>query len=459
MEGEAPTGTEELEEESKILYPIRTLRRIYFTVANPLKAMSYVAYDPDYMIIPVMFIVYAIFSFLQPFIIMGKMVIPSDVTLQLPTTTVGAFKTDFERYFWGVSLTSFVLTLVVSIIALLVISKFIIKEIQIKTIISGTVYATVVLVIVGLLWLGLAFLIPDVIIPYGVHQNITYIDWQSGSVELTQPTSLQILGNITLPTVSEAVGKTLTWRFSSLIPQTNGSSFVFSSDGKISVIEGRPVAYFGNGSSISFEEGVEKAILNSTFGYVYEAGKPYLVLPDGARLQVKQGVPIVVTLNFSISSSSFQDQARFSWPNGNLTAIQPTTFDLGCNFSLPSDAQKNQTYMTWIAVSALAQDNLLLTRINATVPSAAQNDEAMAAWRADAILAQSQSLMIYFNKMYSLQTPEQVRIASAVVLPILTRVWQSIIVLILLKKSHETSWIKAGLVVIIQQAILYFLNF
>lgn len=459
MEGEAPSGIEELEEESKILYPVRTLRRIYLTVVNPLKAMSYVAYDPDYMIIPVMFIAYAIFSFLQPFIIMGKIAMPSDVTLRLPTTTVGAFKTDFERYFWGVSLTSFVLTVAVSIIALLVISKLLIGEIQVKTIMSGTVYATVVLIITGLLWLGLSFFIPDIVVPYRVYQNVTYIEWKDGSVELTQPASVQMLANITLPLVSEGLGKTVYWRFSLLIPQVNGSSFLFSSDGRVSVTEGRHITYFADGSSIYLQEGVQETILNSTFRYVFEAGKPYLVLPDGTRLQVKQGVAIPVRLDFSISSSSPQDQVRLSWPNGNITAIEPTAVGLRCNFSLPPEPQKNQTYMNWIVESALTKDSLFLTRMNASVPSAAQNDRAMAEWKADAVLAQSQSLMIYFNKMYFLHTPEQVRIASGTILPILTRIWQSIIILILLKKSHEISWIKAGLAVVIQQAVLYFLNF
>ncbi|MEM3862852.1 MAG: hypothetical protein QXN84_02245, partial [Thermoproteota archaeon] len=63
----------ELEKEAQLPAPVKTIRRMVLTIFNPMLAMKLIAKDPDWFIVPLMFVVLALFSFLQPIVVMSKM--------------------------------------------------------------------------------------------------------------------------------------------------------------------------------------------------------------------------------------------------------------------------------------------------------------------------------------------------------------------------------------------------
>ena len=460
IEGEESPEIEELEQESKEPHPVKTLRRLYLTIVNPLKAMGYVSYDPDLLIIPVMFILYAIFSFLQPFVVMSKIDIPSDLLLSMPDMTVGSFKGDFQRYYWGVSLTSFLLSASLGVIILLAISKLMLGDIQYKTILSGSLYSAIVFVVLGLVWLALILLIPAVAIPYRVQENKTYIEWPNGTMEISQPTFVFVRANMTNPANSgDSAAKSLNWRITSSLMEMNTTLTSFHSLGGISLMDGAASIQLTNGSTTNLQVGVPVKNLDLTAEYLFQEGKHYLSWPDGSRIEVRANTAVIVTLNITIPDAHWGDNILLSWHEGNLTIAQPTSILVVSNITIPPDVQNNETYIHWIVSSEFIRSDLVAAEINVTVPSPDQKDKGSLQWHADSVLAQAQSLTIYFNQVYSSQTPELIGFLAGVVLPLLARIWQSIILLVMIKKSHDVSWTKAGLAILIQQGVLLVLRF
>ncbi|MEM3576785.1 MAG: hypothetical protein QXQ07_07200, partial [Thermoproteota archaeon] len=67
------------------------------------------------------------------------------------------------------------------------------------------------------------------------------------------------------------------------------------------------------------------------------------------------------------------------------------------------------------------------------------------------------SVMKYFSEGLTSNTPKALSSVLGMILPNITRIWQSILLIILIKEAQETSWIKAILAVFIQQALLFIL--
>ncbi|MGC8577599.1 MAG: YIP1 family protein [Thermoproteota archaeon] len=349
----------ELEKEAQIPAPIKTLRRMVLTISNPMLAMRLIAKDPDWFIVPLMFVILALFSFLQPIVVMSKMNGPGNLTLYVPnvnkTLTLNDLRSDAQKIYWSTNLMFYMISILVGIIILVLISKILFGSTEYKSVISGISYASIIFVILGLVWLVLMISVPSVNINYKVYNNESFIVWPNG-IKILWPSNykLFLLGDskIILP------NGTYTTLVSYLdVSKANGSKILWS-----------------NGTSIVSPNRTEILFFNgSTNALVWKNGTKY------EQYTIRNNVTFVLWLN----------ESRFIFFNET---------------------------------------------------------------RADPV-----SVMRYFSEGLAKNTPKTLSSVLEIVLPNVTRIWQAILLVILIKEAHETSWIKAVLAVFIQQALLLIL--
>ncbi|HYA21784.1 MAG TPA: hypothetical protein VEG31_01205, partial [Thermoproteota archaeon] len=196
--------SEDLEAESKISYPVKVVRRLILTVINPVKATKYIAHDPDLLIVPLMFIVFAVFALVQPVVLMSKIVIPDQVALYSPDNAtittykrpfimVSELKTEALKIYWGGTLTYYALLVLMTFSLLYIASRLVLGPVGYKVVLSGVTYSSIALVIVGLVWLGISLFNPGVVVPYTTRGNLTYIPWTTTTADLSQVKSVAVL--------------------------------------------------------------------------------------------------------------------------------------------------------------------------------------------------------------------------------------------------------------------------
>ncbi|MBO3758057.1 MAG: YIP1 family protein [Thermoproteota archaeon] len=349
----------ELEKEAQLPAPVKTIRRMVLTIFNPMLAMKLIAKDPDWFIVPLMFVVLALFSFLQPIVVMSKMNGPGNMTLYVPnvnkTLTLNDLKSDAQKIYWSTNLMFYLISILIGIIILVLISKILFGKTEYKSVISGTSYASLTFVILGIIWLILMLSVPPVNINYKVYNNESFIVWPKG-IKILWPSSY----NLSLKDDSKIILPNGTY--------TTLTSYLDSSE--------------ANGSKILWSNGTSVISLNKTEIIFFNGSANTLV-----------------------------------WKNG--TMYEQYTI------------RNNTTFVLWLNGSRFIFFNET---------------------RADPV-----SVMKYFSEGLTSNTPKALSSVLGMILPNITRIWQSILLIILIKEAQETSWIKAILAVFIQQALLFIL--
>ncbi|MEM2841843.1 MAG: hypothetical protein QW201_00855 [Thermoproteota archaeon] len=195
---------DELQEESETPPLKKTFRRILFTIINPKKAMAYVSFDPDLLIIPIIIAMIALFSFLHPTTFLSKLILPEDIILKIPPSggqnttqliTFGEFKAELQKMYVASNIMFYMLSVALSFTLLYALSKVFIflkwgEDGQYKATLSGVFYASSVSVLLGFLWLALVLATPAVSIEVHRIGNESYIKWFNESVVEATPTSV-----------------------------------------------------------------------------------------------------------------------------------------------------------------------------------------------------------------------------------------------------------------------------
>jgi hypothetical protein len=192
----------ELREEAESPLLKKTFRRIAKTIINPKRAMAYVSYDPDFLIIPLIIGILVIYMFLTPMVFMSKMDLPDDVVLKIPVSgdenqtnimTVGELKSAFTKSYLTYNLAIFIFTLALSFISLYLASGLLTllkkrEEMEdrrlgdYKILLSGLFYSEIVSIVFGAVFFALVLGVQPVQIPVENANNITYIRMPNGTM-------------------------------------------------------------------------------------------------------------------------------------------------------------------------------------------------------------------------------------------------------------------------------------
>lgn len=217
---------EELQEESEIPPLKKTFRRIFLTIINPKKAMAYISFDPDLLIIPIILSMIALFSFLHPIAFLSRLVIPEDIILKVPPSanqnttqliTFGEFKAELQKMYIASNIMFYMLSVALSFALLYALSKVFVllkwgEDGQYKATLSGVFYASSVSVLLGFLWLGLVLATPAISIEVRRVGNESYIRWFNESiVEATPASVLEYFGVASNQSRSQVVDAVIRW--------------------------------------------------------------------------------------------------------------------------------------------------------------------------------------------------------------------------------------------------------
>jgi hypothetical protein len=465
------TIPDDVRAESEISYPVRTLRRLVLIVINPLKATKYIAHDPDLLIIPLMFIIFAIFALLQPVVLMSKIVIPDQVALYSPDNeTINAFhrpfirvselKTEALKLYWGGTLTYYALLVVITFSLLYIAARIILGPVGYKLMLSGVTYSSMALVIVGVVWLGISFLNPGVVIPYSTKGNLTYIPWVAATADLSQIKSVAVLTNFT---VSDDPSATELWTLylSTVLVQSGTTVVIDASSMTGSVQEGALTVTLPNSTRASLQPGMSLPISPSRIEFRLQGGKLYLVRFDGSLLEIQSSATLKFELHMQLDPYRSDICAVNSSTAGSGVLLsKPRDIVLTSNASAITSITSNATFSYWRVLARVGDDGSVELFSNLTIAHTAKADSSTLAWQADSVVAQASTLMMYYNYGVASQPSPIVDTILQLVLPALSKAWEAVILVCLVKASYEdASWFRAALAVAAQQIIMVVLGF
>lgn len=480
------TAADELQAESELSYPVKTLRRLWLVVRNPLKAMMHVAYDPGLLIVPVMFLLFALFAFVQPYVILSKMEIPGEVPLYIPDPlnltrkayaevvgkpyfTVSELKTEAQKLYWSSTLTFYVLSLALTYLVLLLSSRVIMGAFQYKVLLIGVTYSTLASLIIGLVWLGSSFLVPNVSVPYYSEGNFSYITWSAGSTSLVRAKVFVALTNFTPPSHADEV-ELWSARFSIYLTQSKVTTLLEELEFNGVSVGGRIVLRLPDGTARSLEQGAQIALSFPGVAFASRGGTTYLLASNGSMLELTQdsSVGFVFRLDANRDRS---DKSVVGWVGesggtvggeaieGGIVLVRPQQVLLNGTLLSPKEIAGNQTYNYW-NLSVRVTGAIVQLSANLTATQVAQGDSGELRWNAESVLAQPRTAMMYFNNRMTEQTPLNFGVFVDYVLPAVAKAWQSVILICLIKSSYEdASWLRSIIVVAIQQGALLMLGF
>jgi len=465
------TVSDDLQAESEISYPVRTLRRLVLIVINPLKATKYIANDPDLLIVALMFMLFAVFALLQPVVLMSKIVMPDEVRLYSPDNgTIAAFqrpyikvselKTEALKLYWGGTLTYYALLVVMTFAFLYIAARVLLGHLGYKNIISGVAYSSVPLVLVGLVWLGVSLLNPGVVIPYTTKGNLTYISWTAATADLSQIKSAALLINFSAPGDSGPI-ELWTLDLSTSLVQS-GTRVVIDESRMTGIIQDGTLAVtLPNSTEVLLEPGMSLPIPSSGIKFQSQGGKLYLVRADGSLLELQQSAILEFESHVSLNSERSDICAVNSSTAGSgVLVYKPRDLVLTGNASATTGITTNATFSYWIVLARVRDDGNVELLSNLTIAHTAKADKCVLAWQADSVVAQPSTVMMYYNYGVASQTPSLVDTILRLVLPALSKAWQAVILVCLVKASYEdASWFRAALAVAAQQAIMAVLGF
>lgn|GEM_PF-2266798 len=462
-----PEEVGDLQAESETPSPVKTFRRIVLTVTSPMRAMRHVAYDPDLLVIPIIFLLLALYAFFQPFVIMGKMEIPGEVNLYSPETinmtgsiylTVSELKSEAQKLYWGSSLTYYALLVVITFVILIVAARVIMGSVQYKVMVSGASYSGLALFLLGLVWLASMFLIPSVVIPYSTSGNMTYMTWPGGAADFAKLRTATVLTNFTLAGDLDD-GQLWTIEFSTSLLQAGTTSQIERQVLRGRVQGGLLVVMLHNGTERLVQPGGSLSVPTANISFVTQGGKTYLLDPDGLRLELQQNA--VVRLETALEmGQNVSDASKVSWVSSGMILVRPQQLRLTNNASAPTNLAGDESHKYWSLSVSLREDMTAELLINMTASHALETDRGSLTWTSESVVAQPGTLMTYFNRLLAAQMPSQLELVLQWVLPALSKAWQSVILLCLVKASYEdATWLRSAIVVAAHQGALLFLGF
>jgi hypothetical protein len=470
---EMSTGTipDDVQAESQISYPVRTLRRLVLIVINPLKATKYIAHDPDLLIVPLMFVLFAIFALIQPVVLMSKIVIPDQVLLYSPdNATIGAFqrpfikvselKTEALKLYWGGTLTYYALLVVITFSLLYIAARIILGAVGYKNILSGVTYSSMALILVGVMWLGISLLNPGVVIPYSTRGNLSYIPWGVATADISQIKSAAVLTNFT---VSNDPSATELWTLdlSTVLVQSGTTVVIGESSMTGSVQEGALTVTLPNSTRVSLQPGMSLPISPSGIEFRSQGGKLYLVRFDGSLLEIQSSAILEFELHMQLDPYRSDICAVNSSTAGSGVLLsKPRDIVLTSNASAITSITNNATFSYWRVLARVRDNGSVELLANLTIAHTAKSDSSTLAWQANSVVAQPSTLMMYYNYGMSSQPSSIMDTVLQLVLPALSKAWEAVILICLVKASYEdASWFRAALAVAAQQIIMVVLGF
>ncbi len=465
------TVPEDVEAESKISYPVRTVRRLILTVINPLKATKYIAHDPDLLILPLMFIVFAVFALVQPVVLMSKIVIPDQVALYSPdnatiTTygqpyiTASQMKTEALKIYWGGTLTYYALLVLMTFSLLYIASRIVLGQVGYKPILSGVAYSSIALVIVGVVWLGISMFNPGVVVPYTTRGNLTYIPWTGATADLSQVKSVATLTNFTSSDDSN-VAELWKLDLSTVLVQSGTTVVVDESNITGSVRQGTLTVTLPNSTTVSLQPGMSLPVSLSGIEFQVQGGKVYLVRSDSSLLEIQQGA----ILEFNLHQRSNLDRTDICAVNSSTSGseillVRPVDITLTSNASSITSITSNATFTYWRVLAVAGDNGTIELFSNLTIAHTDKADSSRFTWQADSVVAQPSSLMMYYNYIVASQPSTIMDTILESVLPALSKAWEAVILICLVKASYEDApWFRAALAVAAQEIVMVVLGF
>jgi hypothetical protein len=139
---------------------------------------------------------------------------------------------------------------------------------------------------------------------------------------------------------------------------------------------------------------------------------------------------------------------------------KPRDIVLTSNASAITSIASNATFSYWRVLARVGGDGSVELFSNLTIAHTAKADSSTLAWQADSVVAQASTLMMYYNYGVASQPSPIVDTILQLVLPALSKAWEAVILICLVKASYEdASWVRAALAVAAQQIIMVVLGF
>lgn len=468
----ADSAPDDIQKESETTSPVKTLFRLWLTIRDPLKAMRRVTYDPDLLILLVMFMLFGIYSLPAAFIQVAKIGLPDEVMLiSSPDELIGYgraftlfsdFKTDAAKLYWGEILVYHVMMILFGALVLIVGTRLLMGTFRYKEILSGVTYSSIVLLIVGIIQTGIIFAIPAVNVPTYAMGNLTYISWPQDQVALTAATTVNAAINLTAPTTT---GTSELWdiNLSTTVVQTGGVVEVDGMHVRGSSQGGSVVIAFDNGTSLTVAPGTSAAIRTSRASFQFQDSKLYVVALNGSLTELAQNAIV----GFEVSIWTNQEESvtsNVTWPGTKSlqtwVLYKPQLTTILRNVSAPVGLMNDTVYWYWTITVEVKGDGTMMIQANTTQPYQAQTDSTIVSWAAESVLAQQMSVATYFSRGMAATMDEPTIKYSFLAIWAVSRAWQSVVLMCLLKASYEDiSWLRAGILVLIQQFLSFQLGF
>lgn len=465
-------SADEVQKEAETSSPLKTVFRLWLTIRNPLKAMRHVASDPDLLIVLVMFMLFAIYSLPAAFVEVSKIGLPGQVLLYNSPeemasygkmfTVVSDFKGDATKLYWGEILMYYVATVLFAAIALIIGSRLLMGSFRYKEILSGVAYSSVILLMVGILQAGVVFGALGVQVPYRTEGNLSYISWPEDQLPLSNTKTISAAVNLTAPSMT---GTSELWNISlsTVLAQGGGTVAVDRMQIRGLSLDGSMAVAFDNGTSTVVGPGTSISINASRINFQVQGSKTYVKALNGSLIEVQQGANMEFELQVGTDPEK-SVTSNITWPSTNglqtWVTYKPQLTTILRNVSAPQGLVNDTAYAYWNITIETKGDGSMMIQANITLPYQAQTDSTLVEWVAESVLAQQLSLVTYFSRGMSAQMDQPIIKGAFLAMWAASRAWQSVILISLLKSSYEdTSWLRAVILVAIQQFLSFQLGF
>jgi len=463
---------EELQKESEASAPIKTLTRLALTVRNPIKAMRRIAYDPDLLILLVMFMLFGVYSLPAAFVQVSKIEIPDDIMLYnspdeaiaygAAFTRMSSFRTDAAKLYWGEILIYNIMIVIFATLVLIVGARLLMGSFRYKEILSGVAYSSIVLLIVGVVQTGLILAIPGVTIPYHTEGNLTYISWPEDLITITGAKTFNVKVNLTAPGAAETC-ELWDLNLSTALFQAGETAPVGFVELRGSSKAGSTVADFGNGTSVMVGPGSSLRFSAPGVNFQVQDGKTYVTVLNGSLVELKQDAIIGFELHVGTNREK-SAMSNMTWPGTRSiqtwVMLRPELVTVLRNVSTPTGITGQVTYGYWDITADAKGDGSVVIQANMTLPYQAQTDRSMVGWAAESVLAQQMSVATYFSRGMTEEMQQPTTKYAFLAVWAISRAWQSVVLMCLLRSSYEDmSWLRAAVLVAIQQFLAYELGF
>jgi len=467
----ADSVADDLQKESETSSPVKTLLRLWLTIRNPLKAMRHVAYDPDLLIVLVMFMLFAIYSLPAAFVEVSRIELPDQVMLYNSPeeaiaygktfTMVSDFRTDAAKLYWGEILMYYVIMILSAALVLIVGSRLLMGSFRFKEILSGVTYSSVILLIIGILQMGLVLVALGVEVPYHTEGNLSYISWPEDQIALFNTKTLNAAVNLTTP----GMGTSELWdiNVSTTLAQAGEAVTVDTMQIRGRSLGGSVVVTFSNGTSTVVGPGTLISISTSMISFQVQDSRTYVKAINGSLIELQQDA----NMGFELQIGTDREKSVISnvtWPGTNglqtWVAHKPQMVTILRNVSAPQGLVSNTVYGYCNITIEIKDDGAVMIQANMTLPYEAQTDSTVVKWVAESVLAQQLSLVTYFSRGMSAQMEQPAIKGAFLAMWAISRAWQSVVLICLLKSSYEdTSWLRVVVLVAVQQFLLFQLGF